>query len=123
MERIKKFVPESFSKGPIGQREELYSGCLLVKRVTPDQLHDIRMELGLYDNPEALKAANVKEQVLWNKKVYAKAKEYIISAEGVKRLPDGQMLSFEDLEYEEEISQELYIEICQAFLRGWAPGN
>lgn len=109
--RTKKFVPECFG--------EEYSGFIIVKKMTHDDIAQAMEDLGMIAMDG--KEQTTKENFDWLKNAFAMAKAYLVSAE-VTRVSDGVVLSLEDLMFETEL-KAFRADIAKGFLNGWAMGN
>ena len=109
--RTKKFIPECFG--------EEYSGFIIVKRMTHDQLSQAMEDLGVLEMDG--KEQSVKDNFMRLKKTFDMAKEYLVSAE-VTKISTGEKLSLDDLMFETEL-KAFMAEIAKGFISGWAMGN
>jgi hypothetical protein len=109
--RTKKFVPECFG--------EEYSGFITVKRMSHEDISQVMEDLGMLEMDG--KEMSTKENFMWLKKAFDKSKEYLISAEVVRK-SDGVVLSLDDLMYETEL-KNFRSDISKGLMSGWAMGN
>ena len=109
--RTKKFVPECFG--------EEYSGFIIVKKMTHDEIAQAMEDLGMVEVDG--KEMSTKDSFDWLKKAFGMAKEYLVSAD-VLKVSNGEKLTLEDLMYETEL-KAFRSDVAKGFLNGWAMGN
>lgn len=109
--KTKKFVPECFG--------EEYSGHIVVKRMSHEDISQVMEDLGMLDMDG--KEMSTKDNFLWLKKAFEESKKYLISAEVIRK-SDGALLSLDDLMYETEM-KNFRSDIAKGMMSGWAMGN